>query len=468
MSTNFQIEKTPIWIDVFSIINSGKKPIKFEYRGLIHNEKEDINIFKIKSIDIVRNYATQIGEVIQIEFDMLLGDYMRRLYPYRSNLEVSIKKIQLEEVANKKEKDTLIKVERYKAIFLPDENIVANMSELEHKDTETINKGGLATVRLQLLNRYIEPMKIKSTHGTFRNITQKQLLYSVMCGELSKVKVDGKPAIDGYDIVEPDNTELRKHVVIPDVTKISSLPTFLQEKSGGVYNSGIGTFLQKYNNKNIWFVYPLFNINRFDNDVNKAIFFSVPESRLAGIDRTYNLDGKLLNIIVTSKIKYHDSADVEYMNKGVGFRMSDARAYMKKPIIINENGPIGDRARLNYETSIKEREDGLNYAPKMDISSNPFHEYSKIIKSSASQIDLVWENSDHTLLYPGMPCKYVFMDREEMVELKGIILFSHTLITLHSKNINDIVYKNVTHITIAAEIYSTQPEPPTIKTAGEF
>lgn len=468
MSTNFQIEKTAIWLDVLSVINSGKKTIKFEYRGLVHNEKEDINIFKIRSIDIIRNYAEQISEVIQIEFDMLLGDYMRRLYPYRDNLELTLKRIQLEEVASKKEKDTLIKTERYKAIFLPNDNIVANVSELEHVDTETINKGGLATVRLQLLNRSIEPIRIKTTHGTFRAITQKEILHSVMAGELTKIKVDGKSSIDGYDIVEPDNTELRKHAVIPDGALVSSLPTFLQEKSGGVYNSGIGTFLQKYNDKNIWFVYPLFNIKRFDKDLSKAIFFSVPENRLAGIDRTYNLDGKLLNVIVTSKRKYKDSAGVNYMNKGVGFRMADAKAFMNKPIIINENGPIADRSRLNYETAIIDRKDNLNYAPKMGISNNPFHEYSKVVLSSLAQIDLVWENSDYTLLYPGMPCKYVFMDREKMVELKGVIIFSHTLITLHSKNINDIVYKNVTHITIATEIYNNLPDPPTFKAAGEF
>ena len=102
MSNTFQIEKSPIWIDILSVIKSGKKSIKFEYRALLHNEKEDINIFKIKAIDIVRDYATQINEVIQIEFDMLLGDCMRRLYPYRDNLELTIKRIELEEVSSKK------------------------------------------------------------------------------------------------------------------------------------------------------------------------------------------------------------------------------------------------------------------------------------------------------------------------------------------------------------------------------
>ncbi len=466
--TDYSIEKSAIWLDIKAVIGSGKKSIKYEYRALLHNEKEDINIFKVKAIDIIRDYSTKINEIIQIEFDMLLGDYVRRLYPYRNNLELTIKKIELQEVAAKKENDTSIQTERYKAIFLPKENPVANVSELESIDTETINKGGMVTVKLQLLNRSIEPIRIITTHGAFRTITQKQLLHSVMAGELVKVKVDGKPAIDGFDITEPNNTELRKHVIIPDGTLVSSLPTFLQEKSGGVYNAAIGTFLQRYNNKNIWFVYPLFNYKRFDTDVVKAIFFSVPENRLPGIDRTFNVDGKLINIIVTSKRKYQDSAGTNFMNKGVGFRMADANAYMKKPVIMTEEGSVSDRSRLNYETSLKENKDGLNYAPKVGASSNPYMEYSKVILSSMSQIDLVWENSDNSLLYPGMPCKFVFMDRNKLIELKGTILYTHTLITLQSKTVNDIVYKNVTHITIASEPYDNQPDPPNFKSAGDF
>ena len=465
---DYQIEKSPIWLDVKAIIGSGKKSIKYEYRAQLHNEKEDINILKVKAIDIVRDYATKINEIIQIEFDMLLGDYIRRLYPFRDNIELTIKRIELQEVASRKENDTIIQTERFKAIFLPNENPVANMSELESIDTETINKGSIVSVKLQLLNRSIEPIRIKTTSKTYRAITQKQFLHSVMAGELTKIMVDGKPAIDGFDIVEPNNTELRKHVIIPDGTLVSSLPTFLQEKSGGVYNAAIGTFLQRYKGKNIWFVYPLFNYKRFDTDVVKAIFFSIPENRLPAIDRTFNVDGKLINILVTSKRKYQDSAGTNFMNKGVGFRMANAKSYMKKPILVTENGPVSDRSRLNYETSLIENKDGLNYAPKVAASSNPFLEYSKVMLSSMSQIDLVWENSDNSLLYPGMPCKFVFMDRNKLIELKGVIVFTHTLITLQSRTINDIVYKNVTHITIAAETYNNISDPPTFKTAGEF
>lgn len=467
---NYQIEKTPLWPDIKSIINSGKKPIKFEYRGMLHNVKEDIPILKITSIDIVKDYVTNISDLIQIEFKMALGDYMTRLYPYRNNLELTIKTIELKEVSSDRETNTTIGTERFKAVFLPDENPVANLSEAESFDSESANKLTIIDVKLQLLNRSLEPIRIKTVSGPFREVTQKKLIYNLLGGESSKVLVDGKPAIDGIDIVDPDNTDIRKHAIIPDGTVISSLPSFLQEKMGGVYNSGIGTYLQRYNNKQIWFVYPLFNYTRFDKDVPKVIFYAVPEYRFAALDRTYKEDGKTIRIVVTSNRQYKDSADVQFMNKGVGFRMADANAFMKKPVVMTEEGPKGLRTNLNHEVSITTREDGLNYAPvsSSKISSNPYKEYSKVALMNLGQIDLVWENSNHELIYPGMPCKYVFLSKDKTIELRGTILYMHTLITLQSKTLNEVVYKNVSHIGLSVEGYSNIPDVPSIKSSGVF
>lgn len=458
------IESTPLWLDIKSVIDSGKKPVKYEYRGMLHNVKEDVSIYKITSIDIIRDYAGNISDHIQIEFKMLLGDYMKRLYPYKANLEFSVKRIELKEVSSDREDNSLIYTEKYKAIFLTGENPAPAMTDLESLDTETLNKGSLVDVKLQLLNRSLEPIRIKTVSGIFRQVTQKKIMYNILAGESAKILIDGKSSIDGIDIVDPDNIEVRKHVVIPDGTLISNLPTFLQEKSGGVYNSGIGTYLQKYNNKTIWFIYPLFNYHRFDKDIFKIVFFAVPEYRLSGIDRTYNEEGKTLKILVTSKRKYKDSGETSLMNKGVGFRMADARSFMKKPVAMTEEGPISKRANTNHEVSLRSRNDGLNYAPVVKASSNPFKEYSKLILSDLGQIDLVWENSNHDLIHPGMPCKYVFQGKDKPIELKGVVMFTHTLISLEDSN----VYKNITHITLACESYNTDPDVPEFEAVGEF
>lgn len=466
----YEIEETPLWADIRDIVNSGRKPVRFEYRGMLHTEKEDIAVLKVMAFDVLRDYANNIGDHLQIEFKMPLGEYVARLYPFRTNLEFTIKRIDLQEQTTSRQKNTIITTERYKAVFLPSDNPVVAGTELELNDTESLNKVDIVNVKLQLLNRSLEPLRVKTVSGVYRKTTHKKLIHSVLGGESNKVLVDGKSSIDGIDIVEPDNTEQHEHIVLPDGMHITSIPTFLQEKMKGVYNAGIGTYLQQYNNQKLWFVYPVFNTKRFDTATEKAIIYAVPQGKMPGIDRSYRKDAGVLYIVATAAKKYQDSADTDFMNKGSGFRMADARSFMKKPVVLTEDGPVAERARLNHETVSESRKDGLNYAPVSSdgVSGNPYVEYSKVLSRAVARVDFVWENSDYELLYPGMPCKYVFMDKNKPVELKGIIVFVHALVSLQGQGISGNSYKNVCNVTILCEGKPVTRDTPSSQPYGVF
>lgn len=467
---SYQIEQTPLWLEIKTVINSGKKPVKYNYKGMLHTEKEDIPILKIASIDIQRDYVNNIGDRMLVEFKMGLGDYVSRLYPFRANLEFSVKKILLNESAGTRDSESDIYIEKYKAVFLPDENRHVSATELEMYDTNTLNNVDIITVKLDLLNRSLEPLRIKMVSGIFRNVTQKQLIHSLMMGESNKIKIEGKPAIDGISLVEPDNTKINPHVVINSGLKLTSLPSYLQDAVHGVYTAGIGTYLQTYNKKKLWFIYPLFNTTRFDENVDKVIFYSLPAERLSGIDRTYNKDGSVTKILVTSTRKYKDNADNDHINYGVGFKMSNAGSFMKKPVELTENGPVGSRTKLNYEVASQSRKDGLNYTPVSDnpISSNPFTEYSKVLARNVARIDLVWENSDPDVIYPGMPCKYIFLIKDKPVELKGIIAGIHSYISLQGNSVMDNIHRNISMVSIITEKSTVSHDIPLSKPVGDF
>ncbi len=125
---------------------------------------------------------------------MPLGEYVVRLYPYRANLEFTIKRIQLQESDSDKEPNTSISVERYKAVFLVNENPVIAGSEIERIDTASLNMIDIVDVKLQLLDRSLEPIRIKTVYGVFRNVTPKQMIHTLLVGESMKIQVDGKPA----------------------------------------------------------------------------------------------------------------------------------------------------------------------------------------------------------------------------------------------------------------------------------
>lgn len=466
----YQIEKTPLWLDIKPIVESKGNPVKLDYLGMLHTEREDMPVMKILAIDTVRDYVKSIGDYIHIEFVILLGDYTAKLYPNRANLEFSIKTTTLQEVSSVKNPNVDVTIERFKAVFLPNENRVVSASDLEQYDQESLNKSDTVTVKLQLLDRAMEPLRIKTTSGVFRQTSQKSILHNLMAGESNKILIDGKPSIDGVDVVEPDNQALSKHTIIKDGTLLTTIPSYIQEKMGGVYTSGIGNYLQTYKGKKLWFVYPLFSAKRFDTQVDKLIIYAVPQERFPELDRTYLQEGSVVKIVCNQSKQYSDAADTELMDKGSGFRMPNASSFMKKPINIDQDRTTAKRANLNHEVVLRERADGLNYAPMSDrISSNPFIEFSKVIARDLAKIDVVWDHANPKLLYPGMPCKYVYLVRDQVLELKGNLAFVHVYANQEGQGLAAKLYRTRCQLTLLVEKATYQPKLEELKaTQGSF
>lgn len=431
------LEKSPIWLAVRKIFSETQKPVRFSYTAKLHTVKEDVDIMKIVTIDIIRDYIKNVGDVVMIEFIMPLGEYAERLYPYRTNLELTIFRKQLEEVGEVFKKNSPKESERFKAVFLPEENPQLKGTDILGFNKETLDHSAMLTIKLQLLNRSLEPLRIKTTGGIYKNTTNEDVIRGIMMGESLNVLVDGKPSVDGIDMVKADNQETQRHVIIPQGTMLTSVPSFCQEKMNGVYSTGIGTYLQSFAGKRYWFIYPFYNTKRFTENVKKVIFYVVSSKRYPEVERTYRESGDILYITITTDKSYKDKAETEQMNTGSGFRMADARSFLKKPISVTEDGPVGVRNKLNFEVAIKERIDNLNFAPLSDrkISSNPFPQYSQIAQKNGGRIDLTWNNSNPSLIYPGMPCKYVYMENDKKMEQEGVILFCHTVVQLQGQGI---------------------------------
>ena len=457
-------ESSPIWTEIRDLISSPVKRKLFDYKLTIHTAKEDYAVWDLHFIEIHRDYVSKVSEFGNLAFKLGLGDYTHRLYPYRNNLEVTLKKLPVGEQGDLD--STGIEVTRYKAIFNPQRNPPVGGSELEGINQEDLNNKEIVEVHLEIIDRSAEPLRIKTTTGSYMNVTPEKAIRAIMGGESAKIRVDGKVCIDAIDLVPPDNKESIPNLIIPPM-QITAFPTFLQQKICGVYNRAIGTFYQKYKGKKTWYIYPLYDTERFDGKDPKAVFYFVPQDRLPQIDRSFISEGDILKIAVTAQRIYTDSAELKLMNEGSGYRMPDARSYMKKPVKMTEDGPVGARANLNHEVSIKSRDDGLNYVPWKDgPSRNPFHQRSEILKNYMGQFDLVWENSDHNLIYPGMPCKCTYLSQGKVKSLKGTVLFSSTLITKAEKY-NASPFRSITRISLACEPKSDTPEQSTTGVAGD-
>jgi hypothetical protein len=444
-----ELEKLQIWPDVKRILTAGQNPVRFEYSAEVHTVDKDFKVLKVITLDIVRDYVNWFSDYLLIEFILPLGDYVRDFYPYRTNLELTLTRRQLYETGTSPVKNSVPEVYRYKAVFMPDHPSF-KCGEYDSIPQQRLNLLDTVTVTLQLLNRSLEPLRILTVGGVYKQVTMRKLIYSLLGARSQEVLVDGRPAVEGLDLVEPNNQKTYPQITIPQGTLLTSVPSYLQERSMGVYAGGMGSYLQPFAGKIYWFIYPLFDRTRFNTQTKKLIIYAVPKTRLYGVERTYRLEGNVVYLLATADKVYHDTAEAEYMTDGVGFKMTDAEAIMGKPVLMTEEGPVGNPAQLTYNVGIKQRDDGLNFAPVADrsISGNPFAQYAQVLKRSGARIDVEWQNANPDVLYPGMPCKYVFMEGTRLKEYYGVVLYNHLLLQMETPGMASMAHTATCQLTL--------------------
>lgn len=451
-------ESTPIWAEVRDIFNANTPITRFEYKATVHTEKEDIEVMKFIQWDIIRDYVNNVGDMLFLEVVIPLGKYIKRIYPYRDNLEITITRKRLG-VSGSAPQNASEETRRYKALLIPDTAPKVQGTEFDQFDEFTLDLGDIPYIQFQLLDRSLEPFRVLTVGGNFEQAKPGELITSVTMTKAKDILVDGKPALDGIDLVEPDNDAKRPWTTIPHALPLTSLPTYLQEKMGGVYRFGIGSYLQYFDQRATWFVYPLYTITRFFESVKKVIFYSVPKTRYQHVERTYRVDGDTLHIAIMEGKQYVDDGEASMVDTGIGYRQVDARAVVgSKPVEIKDGKVIAKRHRTNTEVTLKERKDGVNFTPasEVDISSNNFSRISRIARKLGTVLPLIWHNSDFSLLYPGMPAQYVFMANDEMKTLEGVLIFNHTSVEPDAPGVMSRTHNTTTFVTLFVSKYDTE------------
>lgn len=421
------VKDLPIYSDIKKIVEKPIDENRLYLEITVHTTEDDINIKLFESLDILSDYGNNYGNEMEISFKMGLGDYQRFIYPYRHNLEITIKYAPFD-------KDKQMYVNRYKLIIVNQDNVLDG-SSLDLIDKDDLNVMSIILLKGKLLDRELEIFRTLSTSGTYRNTTQKDLLLGLISNGNEKITIDGQSILDSIDIYKPDNEKQYNHLIIPDGTELVNLANYLQKKAYGIYAGDIGLFLDIYRGMYTCFIYPLFNYDRYDKSNSKLTIYGVPNGIYDLIENTWYIDGDNLEIITGENTKIINDGEAQLMSTGNGFRMPESEAMLRKPIEIDESGPIANRRKLAYEVAINDREDQINYSPTKRSSNNPFLQYGEILRKNGILTHMTWRYSNHELIYPGMPVMYVFMKKDVIVKLRGIVHQTHTVIGIDNISI---------------------------------
>ena len=467
----YEYDDSPVWLDVKKIINSNSDKPRYTYLAKVHTEEEDISVVKLLNLSTIRDYISANTDYMYAEMKIPFGDYALKIYPFRDNLEISIRLREVRGVNEEKysKEETDIIIYRYKAIF-GKSNKVPN-SDVSKFSLETLNNSDVVTVNFQLTEVAAVPIMISRIYGNHKGKTPETLLREVLTRGTANIEIDGSPCLDSIDIYDVDNKEPIKHLVVKDGMHLVEFPRYLQESSNGVYIRGLGTYFQWYKKALRWFIYPTYDVTRFHKDTRpKLIIYSIPNNKYKSVDRTYIEDGDIISIVATAGYDYKDNNQSDELNKGSGFKMQGAKSLMGSPVKIKPDGDIlGSRTNTTNEVVFQKRKDGLDYTRYLPTTNNPFQVYSEVIHRSKAEIYVRWEYADPTLLYPGMSCKYVFYDGEEIVEVHGNLAGCDISTVPVGQDLKETPYSTTASLKIFIEpIEKLRNKPPESTTFGDF
>ena len=412
------ITTSALMAEVEAIIGAPERPPIYGWRVEFKVGDDVVTPLRINTIDLVRLYDEHYADLIFMEVFMGPGTFAHDLFPYRHNLVVTLYKDPLTVVAGESSPNEDTLHQEFTATLISNNDLVKQAEDLLLQNKEVADLTGLAKFKFQLTDPVLEQARLTSVGSTFRNQTTHDVLRYLMTETLQKIQSDETLNVVGVDMYPASNPTPQPSVVIPPMSLIE-VPEYLHERVSGIYNAGLGHYLQH----NHWYVYPLFDITRFENDSKGLTIVKVPKNRFPAMERTYRTTANQLIILATGDSLHQDDSESKQLNEGNGVRFANAGHMFHDFVKVEGNKATALRAENNNEFVTQPRPNERNNIRMSDrrITSNKFYELSKLARRQCTFLTVVWENSDPDLIFPGMPVKYMYLEAGEVVEIHGIV-----------------------------------------------
>lgn len=412
-----------IYSDMRTLTGTDEGSHVWEYTIEIIADGEVIKATAVNRIDYNRDYSNVYGSVISCMISIGYSTFSTKIYPNRDALKVKIRRRKRLTEGNSSD-FTGAEYQTFTALLAsPTDLGTTNRTSVSDRPYERELMEQVDVV-FQLSELAMFEARMSQVGGIYRKSTSADLLRVLMAPSLdgsqstdSLALADYK-GIRGVDVVEPTNSIVHEHIIIPPETPLVDLPEYLQYTKG-IYSSGVGYFLQD----GIWSIWPLRDHTQFNKRKRTLTVVMLPESDTPFLEQSYKLNGDNVFIVSTGRVKLKDGVQSAELNDGNGLRYIRSSALVDKMSSVSDN-----KSTLNRKDTLKtllfnERKDGLNNAPfiKGVFTDNPYPAISNASKGHARELVVQWINADHKLLYPGMPVKVLYEKDGIVEELMGTL-----------------------------------------------
>jgi hypothetical protein len=443
-----EFEQSGLQLEVNAIMNQGAKPVQFQVNChiIVNTTNTTITPLKVLNIDIERNYLDGYSDNIMLEVSLPSGLYSKQIYPYKNNIDVALVLTPMMETGDTVDTTDAPQSETYTATLLDTGSPAMEQNGFNAPSQYNMDLTGQTTVHFQLVNKALDQMRMMDVGQVFRGATVDNAIKTLLTNASQTTTVNGQRTVQGVTMQKSANTQARTHIVIPHGVKLVDAAKYIQKYAGGVYNGGMGCYLQG----NQWHVYSAMDTTRFNTSQNTLTIINLPKNKYTNVERTYRVAGGQLVVLATGNVKFRDPSNAKQQNLGNGLRFSDATKFMGNFVQLGDNKALASRGANNNEFIGLQRPSGNNNVHRSDnpINANSLEEYSKLSRAMGSVIQMEWQHSNPLLITPGLPTQVMYLDEDSIQTINGVVVGAHHFMQMIGTNFSAAKYATSTVLSI--------------------
>lgn len=440
------VDTTTILEEVAAITSAPHKAMMSKVMAMIKAGETWVSPIRLDNLTRRRDYVRGYGDAIYLDVLLPQGDLAYVVEPNKDDLFVDVF-VEKKYAMNQGETDEDITVKRYRAILLTRQD-TGITSPSPHASSRADMNQSIAEAQFQLIEENAHQLSMVSVGRTYRKLNPMSALKAIFTDASAKIEVEENDRVVGVDVTPGFNTTPREVIPIPHGTLLTQVPDFLQNQEGGLYSTGVGCYLQH----NCWYVYPLYALNRWEDERRTLTIVRVPPNRLTASEVTYRVTDDQVLLVANHGIRAMDRGKDAELAHGNSVRVTNADTLLTFGET-KENRTSFKRKENLYEFRAEGVKEGaeLHNARWADTraTTNPFPLYSRLAEQNTQLLEIDWLQGNIDLLYPGMPVQFLVANDDELLIHQGTLLGANDRYTPMNAGPVSEVYNNESKLLIA-------------------
>lgn len=447
------LEKKGILTEFHKLINNNAPPVMFDYTCEVISKAGVYKPIKVLSVEFDRDYQNNYLDLVVIIIEVTRSALEEFLFNSRRGLKVNLSRT-LKGTEHQDIPGAMKTTRQYDAFM--DKSISNKLVHNTAGETDSVMSDLSETflVPMQLMEPIELDMRYARGGGIYRDIKLTELITFSLSHGLSeseqrdKLLDDEYRGIRGVEVYPTENEKVYDFIMIPPKLNLMDIPQYLQFNKT-VYGTGLG----QYFNNGWWFIYPLMDTSRFLNETKTLTIVGISEDEIPTMERTYMYRSEQLYVFSTGSKVVVDNSENSAHEEFSGFE------YWRSSLLLDSFIPKVDDSGepkvedLKRQITIDERSGELYNIkrPTMNFTDNPGKATTRLAAIRGRYMAVNWDNSDDTLLIPGMPVRLLNVQEDGPSEIYGTLLRAKTTINAGTTSLLDREFKRQTVLTVYLE-----------------